>query len=280
MNRIALDLGIIQIYWYSIFMFLALLAGSIVVYREFKKTKVDEEFFINLAFNIIIFGVIGARAYYVLFNLDYYLANPIEIFKVWNGGLAIHGGIFAALIFAIIYCRKHKVYTLKILDMIVVGLILGQAIGRWGNFFNGEAYGAVTSLEALQKLGIPSFIINGMYIMGEYRQPTFFYESMWCLFGFLAMLIVRKYKYLRRGQLTGFYLFWYGIERFVVEALRADSLMIGSVKIAQIVSIIFVFAGLYFMCSFKYKKEERKDTYYKGKTRYFETDDQEDLYLN
>ena len=280
MNRIALDLGIIQIYWYSIFMFLALLAGSIVVYREFKKTKVDEEFFINLAFNIIIFGVIGARAYYVLFNLDYYLANPIEIFKVWNGGLAIHGGIFAALIFAIIYCRKHKVYTLKILDMIVVGLILGQAIGRWGNFFNGEAYGAVTSLEALQKLGIPSFVINGMYIMGEYRQPTFFYESMWCLFGFLAMLIVRKYKYLRRGQLTGFYLFWYGIERFVVEALRADSLMIGSVKIAQIVSIIFVFAGLYFMCSFKYKKEERKDTYYKGKTRYFETDDQEDLYLN
>ena len=94
------------------------------------------------------------------------------------------------------------------------------------------------------------------------------------------MLIVRKYKYLRRGQLTGFYLFWYGIERFVVEALRADSLMIGSIKIAQIVSIIFVLAGLYFMCIFKYKKEERKDTYYKGKTRYFETDDQEDLYLN
>ena len=84
MNRIALDLGLIQIYWYSIFMFLALLAGSIVVYKEFKKTKVDEEFFINLAFNIIIFGVIGARAYYVLFNLDYYLANPIEIFKIWK----------------------------------------------------------------------------------------------------------------------------------------------------------------------------------------------------
>ena len=119
MNRIALDLGVIQIYWYSIFMFLALLAGSIVVYKEFKKTKVDEEFFINLAFNVIIFGVIGARAYYVLFNLDYYLANPIEIFKVWNGGLAIHGGIIAALIFAIIYCRKHKVYTLKIIRYMI-----------------------------------------------------------------------------------------------------------------------------------------------------------------
>ncbi len=280
MNRVALDLGIIQIYWYSLFMFLALLMGSIIVYKEFKKTKVDEEFFINLAFNVIIFGVIGARAYYVLFNLDYYLANPIEIFKVWNGGLAIHGGILAALIFIIFYCRKHKVYSLKILDMIVVGLILGQAIGRWGNFFNGEAYGAITTLDSLQKLGIPEFVINGMFIMGEYRQPTFFYESMWCLFGFLAMLIVRKYKYLRRGQLTGFYLFWYGIERFVVEALRADSLMLGGVKIAQIVSIIFVLAGIYFMCFFKYKKEERKDTYYKGKTRYFETDDQEDLYLN
>ena len=219
---------------------------------------------------IIVFGIIGARLYYVLFNLDYYLSKPLEIFMVWNGGLAIHGGIFAALIFIMIYCKKHKVYTRKILDMLVVGLILGQAIGRWGNFFNGEAYGAITTAENLAKVGIPQFIIDGMYILGDYRQPTFFYESLWCFIGFLAMLIIRKYKYLRKGQLTGFYLIWYGIERFIVEALRVDSLMIGPMKIAQIVSILFIFIGLILMIFYHKKGESPEDALYKGKTKIYE----------
>lgn len=270
MNRIALDLGIIQIYWYSIFLFLGMLSASIVIYKEFKKQNVDEDFFVNLAFNVIVFGIIGARLYYVLFNLDYYLSNPLEIFMVWNGGLAIHGGIFAALIFTMIYCKKHKVYTRKILDMLVVGLILGQAIGRWGNFFNGEAYGAITTAESLAKVGIPQFVIDGMYIMGSYRQPTFFYESIWCLFGFLAMIIIRKYKYLRKGQLTGFYLIWYGIERFIVEALRVDSLMLGPIKIAQIVSILFIFIGLILIIFYRKKGESPEEALYKGKTKIYE----------
>lgn len=258
MNRIALDLGVIQIYWYSIFMFLALLAGSIVVYKEFKKTKVDEEFFINLAFNVIIFGVIGARAYYVLFNLDYYLANPIEIFKVWNGGLAIHGGIISGLLFVIYYCKKHKVNIIDILDIIVVGLIIAQAIGRWGNFFNCEAYGGVTTYDDLLYQGIPKFVIDGMYIMGAYRQPTFFYESLWCFFGFLAMIIIRKLsKTLKKGQLTGFYLIWYGIARIVIEALRTDSLMIGPIKMAQLVSVIFIGVGIYLFVRNNRKQEEK-----------------------
>ena len=269
MNRVALDLGIIQIYWYSIFIFLGILSACIVIYREFKKRNVDEDFFINLAFNSIIFGIIGARLYYVLFNLEYYLTKPIEIFKVWNGGLAIHGGIFAALIFIAMYCKKHRYYTLKITDMLVVGLIIGQAIGRWGNFFNQEAYGAVTTFAALQKVGLPEAIINGMYILGEYRQPTFFYESVWCLFGFIAMLMIRKYKYLRKGQLTGFYLIWSGIERFIVEAMRVDSLMLGPVKIAQLVSIVFIATGIILMFFYK-NKENKKDDLYSGKTKVFE----------
>jgi phosphatidylglycerol:prolipoprotein diacylglycerol transferase len=271
MERVALDLGIIQIYWYSIFIFLGMLAACIVIHKEFEKREIEEEFFINLSFNSIIFGVIGARLYYVLFNLEYYLASPIEIFKVWNGGLAIHGGIIAALIFIAIYCKKHKVYTSKVLDMIVVGLILGQAIGRWGNFFNSEAYGAITTAEELQKLGLPNFIIDGMYILGNYRQPTFFYESIWCLFGFLAMLIVRKYKYLKRGQLTGFYLLWYGIERYLVEAVRADSLMFGPVKIAQIVSLIYIAIGIYMLFI---KSRKKDDCLYNGPTKIYEEDSQ------
>lgn len=260
MNRVAVDLGPIQIYWYSIFMFLGLLMASIVVFSEAKKRKINEDFLINLICDAIIIGLIGARAYYVIFNLSYYLKNPIEIFAIWNGGLAIHGGVIAALIFIIIYCKKHKVNVLQILDIAVVGLILGQAIGRWGNFFNGEAYGTVTTAETLYSQGIPKFVIDGMYILGQYRQPTFFYESVWCAVGFLALLIIRKYKYLKRGQLTGFYLVWYGIARFIIEALRTDSLMLGPLKMAQAVSVIYVIFGLilFFYNIVKSTKEDPK----------------------
>lgn len=244
MDRVALELGPIQIYWYSIFIFLGLLTASILIFKEARKRNIDEDFLINLIFNTIIIGLIGARVYYVLFNIPYYASNPIEILAVWNGGLAIHGGIFAALVFILIYCKKKNINSLQLLDIIVVGLIIAQAIGRWGNFFNSEAYGQVTTYAELKAQQIPTFIINGMYILGEYRQPTFFYESTWCFAGFLAMLIIRKYKYLKRGQLTGFYLFWYGLGRLLIEGLRTDSLMLGPIKIAQVVSLVFIIMGI------------------------------------
>lgn len=256
MEKVALDLGPIQIYWYSIFIFIGMLVACFLIYKEAKKRGIDEDFLVNLTFNTIIIGIIGARLYYVLFNLSYYLDNPVEIFQIWNGGLAIHGGIIAGLLFIIYYCKKHEVNLWKMLDIIVVGLIIAQAIGRWGNFFNSEAYGPITTAAHLKSLGIPQFIIDGMYILGEYRQPTFFYESVWCLFGFLAMLIIRQYKYLKIGQLTSFYLIWYGIIRFIIEAMRIDSLMLGPIKMAQLVSIVFVISGIIiFIKSIKSKKE-------------------------
>lgn len=245
MNRIAIDLGFIQIYWYSLLILLAILSASTIIYFEIKKKKIDQDFFINLLFNAIIFGFIGARAYYVVFNLDYYLHYPIEILEIWNGGLAIHGGLLFGSIFTLIYCKKYKQNTLKILDIIVVGLILGQAIGRWGNFFNQEAYGAVTTVAKLQSAGVPDFVINGMNILGQYHQPTFFYESIWNLFGFIALLLIRKYPRLKIGQLTGFYLIWYSSARFIIEGMRMDSLMLGSFKVAQLVSIGCILLGLY-----------------------------------
>ncbi len=244
MEKVALDLGPIQIYWYSIFIFIGMLVACFLIYKEAKKRDIEEDFLVNLTFNTIIIGIIGARLYYVLFNLSYYLDNPVEIFQIWNGGLAIHGGIIAGLLFIIYYCKKHEVNLWKMLDIIVVGLIIAQAIGRWGNFFNSEAYGPITTSAHLKSLGIPQFIIDGMYILGEYRQPTFFYESVWCLFGFLAMLIIRQYKYLKIGQLTSFYLIWYGIIRFMIEAMRTDSLMLGPLKIAQLVSLVFIVSGI------------------------------------
>lgn len=244
MDRVAVELGPIQIYWYSIFIFIGLLVASILIFREARKRNIDEDFLVNVIFDSIIIGLIGARLYYVLFNIPYYASNPLEILAVWNGGLAIHGGIFAALIFILLYCRKKKVNVLQLLDIIVVGLIVAQAIGRWGNFFNSEAYGQVTTFAELKSQQIPTFIINGMYILGEYRQPTFFYESTWCFAGFLAMLIIRRYKYLKLGQLTGVYLFWYGLGRLLIESLRSDSLMLGPIKIAQVVSILFIIGGI------------------------------------
>ncbi len=251
MERVAFDLGIIQVYWYSIFIFLGALAACVVIYLEAKKRKLNDEFIVNLAFNAIIFGIIGARVYYVLFNLDYYMQNPIEILEIWNGGLAIHGGLITGGLFTVYYCKKNKIETLKVFDIIVVGLILGQAIGRWGNFFNQEAYGAITTAAKLKSMGVPDFVINGMYILGDYRQPTFFYESIWNFFGFIALLIIRRYPYLKTGQLSGFYLIWYSVARFIIEKMRTDSLMLGNFKIAQIMSIVLLIIGVILFIYYK-----------------------------
>ena len=244
MNPILIDLGFIKIYWYSIVILLGILFAYVIIMNEAKKFGINKEFMTNLIFYIILFSIIGARLYYVLFNLPYYTSHPVEIFKVWEGGLAIHGGIILGLILIIIYTKKYQVSTFRILDIIVVGLLIGQTIGRWGNFFNGEAHGAETTLARLQALHIPEFIIKGMQINGVYYQPTFLYESLWCLLGFILILIIRRLRYIKIGQITSFYLIWYGIGRFIIESMRTDSLMFFGLKQAQIISVFMVVIGI------------------------------------
>ncbi len=253
MDSVALDFKYIKIYWYSIFILIGVITAIILIIREAKKRNIDEDFILNVLFYGILSAIIGARLYYVLFNLDFYLANPSKILMIWNGGLAIHGGMLFGLITVIIMCKKYKVNIIKILDILVLGIIIGQAIGRWGNFFNSEAYGTVISLSALKSIGLPSFIINGMYIDGAYHHPTFLYESIWCLIGFIILMIIKNK--IPQGRALGFYLTWYGIERLFVEALRIDSLMIGPIKVAQIVSIIFIIFGIYYLFIYKNKEE-------------------------
>ena len=265
MDRIALDLGFIQIYWYSIFIFLAVFAAGLVIMLEAKKQKINSEFMINLIFYGVIFGLLGARLYYVLFNLDYYLNNPIEIFEIWNGGLAIHGGLLFGFITVLIYSHKYKISTLKVLDVIALGLILGQAIGRWGNFFNGEAFGGITTLSKLKSLGVPSFVIDGMYIDGAYHVPTFLYESIWDLTGFIVLLIISKYRYLKSGQLAGVYLIWYSIGRFFIEGMRTDSLMFAGFRVAQVVSVVLIVVGILLIIFSK--KGSRFDNLYKEEAK-------------
>lgn len=244
MDAILIDLGFFQIRWYSITMFLGILLGGYLVIREARRFQISDEFMINMFFYLIPLAVIGARLYYVFFNWDYYSNNLIEIVKTWNGGLAIHGAIIVGLIWIYIYTHRYKISTLKMYDMVVPGLILGQVIGRWGNFFNGEAYGPVTSLSFLQQLHLPDFIIQGMYIGGNYHHPTFLYESVWCLIGLIIILIIRRRPYTKIGNIFSIYLIWYGIGRFLIESLRTDSLMLGNLKAAQLVSIAMVIIGI------------------------------------
>ena len=260
MNRVAISIGNINIYWYSIFVLIAMAVASILIIREAKKNKIKEDEILDFLFWGLIIGIIGARIYYVIFNFDYYKNNLGEIFAIWNGGLTIHGGILAALIFTIIYSKKKKLNILKLTDIISVGLIIGQAIGRWGNFFNGEAFGRVTTLTNLKNLHLPKFIIDGMYIEGSYREPLFLYESISCVIGFIIIILIRKfYKKLKLGQLTSIYLIWYGITRIIIERFRSDSLMLGNIRVAQIISILFILSGIIiFIYSIRKKKLYRK----------------------
>jgi len=244
MNNVLIDFGIVKIYWYSVLVLAGFLVGSMIAIKEAKKHKITEEFILNYVFYVIPISIIGARLYFVLFNYSQYKNNLIDILKIWEGGLAIHGGLIAALIFTLIYTKKYDVRFLRLLDILCVPLLIGQAIGRWGNFMNGEAYGPMTTLAKLQKNMIPNFVIEGMNIGGVYYAPTFFYESIWCLVGFIILIILRRYKKLRVGVITSLYLIWYGIGRFYIEGLRQDSLMLGNMKVARIISILFIIAGM------------------------------------
>lgn len=267
LNRIALDLGIFKVYWYSIFILFGVIGAFFVIYQEVKKNNIDINKIFDMAFYTIIIGIIGARLYYVLFNLDYYMSSPLEILAIYKGGLAIHGGVLSGGLYVLYYTKKHKLNTLKILDIIVVGLILGQAIGRWGNFFNQEAFGIPSTYQALKNSHIPDFIIKGMYIDGTYYTPTFLYESILNILGFILLIGIRKIKDLKVGTLSGCYLIWYSVIRFFIEKLRTDSLMFYGIRVARLTSIILIILGIILLRISKKKSQnyheiERKEDQY------------------
>lgn len=260
MNPIMFTVGKFEFRWYSILILIGAIIAILLACKEAKRFGIKSDFIVNLAFYTIIFGIIGARLYYVLFNFELYKDNIVDVIKVWNGGLAIHGGLLAGTIAAIIYTKKCNVKSLKIIDIAIPGVILAQAIGRWGNFFNSEAHGAVTTLARLKAQHIPSFIIKGMNIGGFYYEPTFFYESLWCFIGFIILIYLRRRKYLKVGMLTWTYLMWYGVGRFLIESRRTDSLMLGGFKVAQLVSIILFIIGLINMI-IALRKDKYEDLY-------------------
>ena len=245
MNPVIFNIGNFELRWYSVLIAIAVIIGYVLIINESRRFKIKKEFMFNMMFWTLIFAIIGARLYYVVFNLEYYRTNILEIFQIWKGGLAIHGALLFGAITIIIYCKKYEVRVGKILDIIVPALLLGQAIGRWGNFFNSEAYGSIVSYQQLVNMKIiPQFIIDNMFINGSYHLPMFYFESLWCLLGFFLSLFLRRRKYIKDGQLVAFYMMWYSVARFVIETFRTDALLFNGIRVARVVSVLMFIIGL------------------------------------
>ena len=178
MHRELITIGPITIYWYSLIIITAIAIGIYFSSKKAEKNGLEKDFLLDLIFYLIPVGVLGARIYYVIFNYSVFKGDYLSIFKIWEGGLAIYGAVISSIIFIIYYCKKKNKDIYLTLDTLVPYLILGQAMGRWGNFINKEAHGAITTYEHLKELHIPEFIIDGMKINGFYYIPTFLYESV------------------------------------------------------------------------------------------------------
>ena len=237
----------LNIRFYSLFILLAVISVAFFAEKEAHRLGVKKDFLFNMLFWAFIFGILGARLYYVIFNFQEYIKDPIEIIKIWNGGLAIHGGLLAGVLTCYLYCKRYNVRPLRMCDIVAVPVLLGQSIGRWGNFFNQEAHGAATTHAKLQGLLAPQPVINGMQIDGVYYFPTFWFESIVCLIAFIVLCIIRRGKYTKVGSMTAAYLMIYGVLRFFIEMQRTDALMIAGFRMAQIVSVIMFIVGLVLM---------------------------------
>lgn len=227
-NSIAISIREINIYWYAIFIVLAIIITLLFCKKDDGKYNIKFQTIIKISIIVIPISIICARIYYIIFKFEYYQKNLFQIFNIRNGGLAIYGAIIGGLFTIIIYCKKNKINTLDILDYIAPYIPLGQAIGRWGNFFNIEAYGIETT--NIFRMGI---IEKGKYIEVH---PTFLYESICDFFIFIFLYLLRdKRKY--KGELSYLYIILYSFIRYIIEGIRADSLMIGEIRVSQIVSI-------------------------------------------
>ncbi|WP_261721805.1 prolipoprotein diacylglyceryl transferase [Staphylococcus equorum] len=259
-NPIALELGPISVRWYGIIIAVGILLGYFIAQEGVKRISFDTDTLVDIIFWSAIFGFIMARLYFVVFQWPYYIQNPIEIPMIWHGGIAIHGGLIGGFVTGIIICKQKNINPFQIGDVIAPSMILGQGIGRWGNFMNHEAHGGPVSRTFLENLHIPDFIINNMYINGKYYQPTFLYESIWDILGFVILILLRKH--LRIGDTFCLYLIWYSIGRFFVEGMRTDSLMLTSdIRVAQLMSIILIIVGIVIMIirRVKYNAPRYKD---------------------
>jgi prolipoprotein diacylglyceryl transferase len=242
MNPVAFEIFGLEIRWYGILMATAMLLGTLLVMKRGKKEGFTEDDILDLVLRVIPASVIGARLYYVIFNWGYYSKDLIQILNLRGGGLAIHGGIIGGIIAGYFFCKKRKLNMFALMDLIAPALILGQAIGRWGNFANGEAHGG------------PSDLPWAITVRGEKVHPTFLYESI-C--NFLIFIYLMKYSGKKKfeGEVFLLYMGLYSVGRFFIEGLRTDSLMLGPLRVAQVISLIFIVISVTGIIFFRNKRK-------------------------
>ena len=241
MNPVAFEIFGQPIRWYGIIIASGVLVAFFVSYLLAKKKELDFDIIIDGFLWSFPFAIIGARLYYVIFEYKNY-HSFIDIINIRNGGLAIHGGLIGGLVVAYIFTKIKKINFFEYIDVIMPGVILAQAIGRWGNFMNQEAHGGPVSQEFISKF--PQFIQDGMLINGTYYHPTFLYESVWNLIVFAILIFILYKKKKQHGIVIGSYLILYSLGTFFIEALRTDSLMFFGLRVAQIISLLGIVIGI------------------------------------
>ena len=266
LNPIAFNIGNLEIHWYGIIIAMGALVGVLMAMREATRRGIDSDNILDLVLIGVPVGLICARIYYVIFELPFYIANPGEIIKIWHGGIAIYGGLIGGFIVLVVLCLRRKISIWLMLDIAAPSVLLGQIVGRWGTFMNQEAFGAKTSLDFLQSLHLPHFVIEQMFINGAYRQPTFLYESFFNLIGLILILVLRHRKHFYRvGEVFLSYLVWYPIVRFFVEGMRTDSLYImPGVRVSQVLSLILL---IFAICAWIYRRRKMDLPYYTDMTK-------------
>jgi phosphatidylglycerol:prolipoprotein diacylglycerol transferase len=242
---IALEIGPITIRWYGLLIASAIILGTVLAQTLAKKRNVDPELVGNLAIWLVVGAIPCARFYYVLFEWQRFQSQPwYKVFAIWEGGIAIHGAIIGGAIAATIFCKRQQISTWLMADIIMPTVILGQAIGRWGNFFNSEAFGSPTDLP--WKLFIPVNRRPPEFVGESYFHPTFLYESLWNIGVFsILMFAFLRFPKLRTGTISMIYMIAYSLGRFWIEGLRTDSLMVGQLRTAQIISLAAIGAGIF-----------------------------------
>ena len=246
-GAVAFHMGSLTIYWYGIIIAVAFLVGLFITLTIAKKDYPEDktqEHIIDLSTLLLIGGIVFARLYYVIFDWNYYSHHLPESFMTWRGGLSIHGVIVGGILIIYFYTKRHKLFLLKYTDLFAYGMIFAQAIGRWGNFFNSEAFGSPTDLP--WKLYIPLANRPQEYMNFEYFHPTFLYESLWNIVVFIILItVVRKFFKEKTGSITFSYLILYSLGRFVIEGLGIDNIYsVFGMHIAQFISIVIIAAGI------------------------------------
>ena len=254
LDKVAFTIGGLDIAWYAVLISSGFLLAVIYALFNLKRFGLEENRVIDVIIGGMIGGIIGARLYYVVFSWDLYKDNIMEIFNTRNGGLAIYGGIIGAVLVGSIVCKFRKVKLLPMFDVAVLGFLIGQGIGRWGNFVNVEAYGAETN-------SIFGMISSGEVTISSPVHPCFLYESVWCILGFIVLHLYSKHRKFD-GELSLFYLMWYGFERAIVEGLRQDSLYWGPFRVSQILSVILVITAFIVWITIKSKIKRNNDPEY------------------